>query len=335
MKLNIKIKDRLTKIIACIVSAGILFMLYHRLDIQSLRIILERLNYSYLWAILFFSLIIQFLAALRWSLMIRTLCNRLSFYDCFKLTSSSGALNAILPSKLGHFAKVYFMAEKNLIDLRVGISMVFYEKLSDLAVMSFIFLIAAGVLGKMNIFILSTIFAAIVLISIHIVLHVLNISNLKFVDHIRKVKFMDKIVYFFETIFLFHQSGEIEKSRLALINLVTLILWIVYVFQTMLFFYMLALKVPFFMIVTYMLGAMFVGILPISIAGIGTRDLAIVYLFHGIIEYSEAVFIGMLCTLRYVLSALIGLPFLLRIIFAIDHKQNRTNLHPAENSILD
>ena len=139
MKLNIKIKDRLTKIIACIVSAGILFMLYHRLDIQSLRIILERLNYSYLWAILFFSLIIQFLAALRWSLMIRTLCNRLSFYDCFKLTSSSGALNAILPSKLGHFAKVYFMAEKNLIDLRVGISMVFYEKLSDLAVMSFYF----------------------------------------------------------------------------------------------------------------------------------------------------------------------------------------------------
>ena len=206
MKLNIKIKDRLTKIIACIVSAGILFMLYHRLDIQSLRIILERLNYSYLWAILFFSLIIQFLAALRWSLMIRTLCNRLSFYDCFKLTSSSGALNAILPSKLGHFAKVYFMAEKNLIDLRVGISMVFYEKLSDLAVMSFIFLIAAGVLGKMNIFILSTIFAAIVLISIHIVLHVLNISNLKFVDHIRKVKFMDKIVYFFVLLFCGNSS---------------------------------------------------------------------------------------------------------------------------------
>ena len=45
-------------------------------------------------------------------------------------------------------------------------------------------------------------------------------------------------------------------------------------------------------------------------AGIGTRDAAIVYFYRGWLTPGQAAVLGVLATLRYVLPALAGLPFM-------------------------
>jgi hypothetical protein len=65
-----------------------------------------------------------------------------------------------------------------------------------------------------------------------------------------------------------------------------------------------------------MLCAIFVGLLPVSISGFGTRDLAIVTLFKGIITYNEALSIGILSAIRYIIPTIIGLPFLMHLMFS-------------------
>lgn len=59
--------------------------------------------------------------------------------------------------------------------------------------------------------------------------------------------------------------------------------------------------------------AIFIGLLPVSFAGIGTRDLAMVYLLAPPLDTATAAALGVFATLRYVLVAIAGLAFLHRL----------------------
>jgi uncharacterized protein (TIRG00374 family) len=52
------------------------------------------------------------------------------------------------------------------------------------------------------------------------------------------------------------------------------------------------------------------GLLPFTMAGVGTRDLAIVYFYHDWLSPAQCAALGMLATLRYLLPAIAGLPFI-------------------------
>jgi uncharacterized membrane protein YbhN (UPF0104 family) len=61
--------------------------------------------------------------------------------------------------------------------------------------------------------------------------------------------------------------------------------------------------------------SIFVGLIPISFGGIGTRDAALIYLFSPYESSSTMAGIGILCSFRYFVPALFGLPFLDRLGF--------------------
>ena len=52
------------------------------------------------------------------------------------------------------------------------------------------------------------------------------------------------------------------------------------------------------------------GLLPLTFAGVGTRDAALVLLYQPYFSTPTAVALGILCTLRYLLPAVAGLPFI-------------------------
>ena len=56
--------------------------------------------------------------------------------------------------------------------------------------------------------------------------------------------------------------------------------------------------------------AMFVGLLPISLFGVGTRDAAIIYLFSAYHPAEVMAGVGLYVSLRYFVPAAAGLPFL-------------------------
>jgi uncharacterized membrane protein YbhN (UPF0104 family) len=51
-------------------------------------------------------------------------------------------------------------------------------------------------------------------------------------------------------------------------------------------------------------------LLPLTLAGIGTRDAALILFYRPYLNAPTAAALGILCTMRYVLPALGGLPFL-------------------------
>ncbi|MCG8507710.1 MAG: hypothetical protein MI741_00645, partial [Rhodospirillales bacterium] len=56
--------------------------------------------------------------------------------------------------------------------------------------------------------------------------------------------------------------------------------------------------------------AILAGLVPFTFAGIGTRDAALIFLFSPFMDAGTGAALGLLCTMRYVLPALGGLPFI-------------------------
>jgi hypothetical protein len=55
--------------------------------------------------------------------------------------------------------------------------------------------------------------------------------------------------------------------------------------------------------------AIFAGLLPVTVAGIGTRDAALLALFSGMEQSSLIMAVGALSSLRYFVPSLLGIPF--------------------------
>jgi uncharacterized protein (TIRG00374 family) len=309
------IKKHLHKIVALFISLAILIVLYSKVDLPDLKGVFEKFSYFYFFLIMLSFVAIYLLAAWRWKLITEPYCS-LSFFESLRQVASASSFNIILPSRVGSFAKAFFMTTNGHAETRPSISMVIYEKLSDLTAMSLIFVLAAVLHYEFNTLIIVTLFVSIVILLFYAVLHFVNIFNNSFVRSIKRVKIINKIVESAEVIYTFHENPDMTKSGLLKINSITLILWMVHITQIILFFYLIDLHVPVLTICTYMLCAIFVGLLPVSISGFGTRDLAIVTLFKGIITYNEALSIGILSAFRYIIPTLIGLPFFTHLMFS-------------------
>jgi len=56
--------------------------------------------------------------------------------------------------------------------------------------------------------------------------------------------------------------------------------------------------------------AILAGLVPLTMAGVGTRDAATIYLFAPFLSAAAGAVLGLMLTLRYILPGLAGLPFL-------------------------
>jgi uncharacterized membrane protein YbhN (UPF0104 family) len=63
--------------------------------------------------------------------------------------------------------------------------------------------------------------------------------------------------------------------------------------------------------------AILVGLLPLTFAGIGTRDAAMLYFLGPVTGTGVALALGVFATFRYLVVAVAGLPFILRLHFSL------------------
>ena len=87
-------------------------------------------------------------------------------------------------------------------------------------------------------------------------------------------------------------------------------MWVMHLMQIGLFFWACGVTVSVMDVASYVPLAIIAGLVPITIAGIGVRDSALVVLFldHG--PAAQIALVGMLTSLRYLIPGLLGLPFL-------------------------
>ena len=118
------------------------------------------------------------------------------------------------------------------------------------------------------------------------------------------------------------------KKEFFVVTLLSLISWMCAVFQTMLFFYALGIDISFIFTIANIPIAIFIGMIPVTLGGMGTRDAAIIYLFSEFGTPSELLGVGILFSLiRYWFLSVIGVAFMKKIVLS----NSPTNINSSQS----
>lgn len=259
-------------------------------------------------------------SATRWWLMGEGWAH-MSWAESFGMVMAGKALNALLPSKLGEMSKAYFLRERSAHAVAKGLPAVLMEKILDLAGLCSWMLLGAAVAPSG-----SPAMTAAWLIS----LGVIGGTSLIFLVPMGRWSG------------LWAEEGRGLKSRIGQMLLgwdwllrhwrakkavtagvmsLSLLLWGLHLLQIYLFFPSLGQSIEPGAVLAYVPLSLLVGLLPISLAGMGTRDTALIVLFAPYVDGATMAGIGILCTMRYWADTLMGVPFLHR--YALNTVKNK------------
>jgi len=231
--------------------------------------------------------------------------------EALRLTLVASALNVVIPAKAGDLIKSYFIAKRGDTSPGVALAVVVYERLSDLfgviawCVVGFVvgrpevpglpsqFWLALGILGTVcAILITSRRVAALLPALIDSVLPQGKLRRVRAAAH----GWPD----------LLRQLAGRRRWILPF----SLILWLMHLFQMWLFTIALDVPIPFTVCASLSAVALMAGLIPLTIAGIGTRDVALVVLLARYMAPESAAAMGILIATRGIVPALLGMPMM-------------------------
>ncbi len=311
------------RLILLIITILVLGIIYSKLNLAVILESFHSLSIFFFTLALLTFLLQFFLISFRWQFIVSKFV-RLSLRESFIMYLSTQTLNLFLPSKAGDFAKALFL-KRNNVPYSIGLGLVFYEKILDVA--SLVFIMVLGVLWScyskssflnsipQHTFYSIMIFSAISFLAILFVfffpyeafakskaLSVETVSN----------KFYHKVKSALHNLALANaEIKRIPHFRKQVLFL-SILVWISHLVQIYFLFISLHTALPGYVRVDQFLVcvpiAIFIGLLPVTIAGFGTRDLAFVLLFPNFSAPAMTA-VAMLVNLRYIIPALLGIPY--------------------------
>jgi uncharacterized protein (TIRG00374 family) len=300
------------KAIATVVSLAILAVIYWHIDLSALGRALIGIDVE--WFVLAVCMVAPLTAISAWRLSFLAPHDAgLGFFQSLNLTLMASVLNAVLPSKLGDLARAYAIAERGHMPPADALALVVFEKAWD--VLALLFWCAFGLVVIAGSSILYWVVAgAVVFVAI---LGILMVSSIGFARALFAIalnmapgRAADRIAAiqdaWIKTLFLFWS----DKRNAAVVIIGSVLLWLLHLCQIWMFVFALNHTVPFASNAAMASLSIFVGLLPFTFAGIGTRDAALIFFYQPYLAAPAAAALGLFCTLRYLLPALIGLPFL-------------------------
>jgi len=300
------------RLISILISLIILAIIYWRIDFNELVQTLG--NSDGRWMIVAVGMVVPLTLFTAWRLQqLMPTGNSLAFGEANRLILAASGLNMVLPSKMGDIAKAYFMQRRGHLEGSLALSLVVFEKTSDM--LSLLLWCVFGLIlfpKKDWFFWLLTVIVAVGLVLGFLLLGSRRFARFFFsVGHkIAPEKYHGKLeklqVAWSEMLDYFWR----DKIQLTKIWLTSIFIWFLHLLQ--IWFFILALKAwtPFLINLALAPLAILVGLLPLTFAGVGTRDAAILLFYQPYLSPPTAAALGLLFTLRYLLPALGGVPFL-------------------------
>ncbi|PSB44234.1 lysylphosphatidylglycerol synthetase [Cyanosarcina cf. burmensis CCALA 770] len=300
------------RIISIVVSLIILVIIYWRIDFTNLIKVFQ--NSNIYWMIVSLCMVVPITTITAWRLQQLTPKQaQLSFGKANKLILAASVLNMVLPSKMGDIAKAYFMRQQGHLTGSLSLSLVVFEKTCDL--LSLLLWCVLGLIlypYKNWLFWIMT-----VSVSLGLILGLLLLSSRKFAQIFfvlskaiaaKKLKIkIQKLQFSWEEM---HNYFWRDRANLFKIALTSIFIWFLHLLQ--IWFFILALKAwtPFLTNLALSPLAILAGLLPLTFAGVGTRDAALIAFYQPYFNAPTAAALGLLCTSRYLLPAIGGFPFL-------------------------
>jgi uncharacterized protein (TIRG00374 family) len=237
---------------------------------------------------------------------------QLNFGEANKLILVASVLNLILPSKMGDIAKAYFMRERGHMSGALSLALVVFEKSCDM--LSLLIWCVFGLLlypQKDLLFWFMT-----VSILSGLVFGLLLIGSDKFAQfffetgrRLAPAKIGGKLAKMQEAWSEMHGYFWKSKAQLVKVALTSVFIWFLHLLQIWMFILALRAWTPFLTNLALSPLAILAGLLPLTFAGVGTRDAALVMFYKPYFPAATAAALGLLCTARYLLPALGGAPF--------------------------
>ncbi len=222
---------------------------------------------------------------------------KIGFSRCQKITIATYTLNVMVPSKGGDFVKAFSL--RDILPISQGIGIVILERLIDMLLLCLIVLISSFLLKNQEFMLISSYMLAIFLISI--------ITMIKLCDLRVRNNFLKKL----SDIGYVAKSLLKNKKYILFITVIGAIIWLGSTFQAFILYKAVGKEIPFIYIIEVIPIVIFVGFVPITIAGMGTREAALIYFFSTYASDSTNITVGLLfCLLRYWALALLGIPFI-------------------------
>ena len=300
------------KLISLIVSIVILGVIYWTIDLSNLFAAFVRTDPVFFIVAIAMVVPIVLLTALRLKWLIPREAD-IGVVEATRLILISAVLNMVLPAKMGDLAKFAFMRREGVLSGSLAFSTVIFEKTTDL--LALLIWCAFGLaFFSGDAWLLKVLSLA---IGIGIACGFILISSERaarfFFDLCRRFgpsSVSEKINRLAEAWETMHRQFWKKKEFAVGIFLFSLFLWFLHLFQIWMF--ILALGGPVSLLSNLALTplAILAGLLPLTFAGIGTRDAALIFLFAGFMDPGTGAALGLLCTLRYVLPAMGGVPFI-------------------------
>ena len=300
------------RLISLAVSLLILIVIYWKIDFSSLIKVFQNCNVW--WMTISLGMVVPLTLITAWRLQqLMPSGAKLRFGEANRLILAASVLNMVLPSKMGDIAKAYFMQQRGHLDGSLSLSLVVFEKACDM--LSLLLWCVFGLMlypSKNWLFWTMT-----TVVTSGLVIGILLLSSRKFADLFfilakaispKKIKLkLQKMQLSWQEMYTYFWQ---DKAQLFKIAITSIFLWFLHLLQ--IWFFILALKAWTPLLANLALAplAILAGLLPLTFAGVGTRDAALIGFYQPYLNSSTAAALGLLCTSRYLLPAIGGMPFL-------------------------
>ena len=320
-------KNIMKKLISIAVSLTILVIIYWKIDFPKLIEVFQ--NSDKWWMVISLGMVVPLTMLTAWRLQQLTPSrNRLGFGEANRLILTASVLNMVLPSKMGDIVKAYFIKERGHLDGSLSLSLVVFEKACDM--LSLLLWCAFGLtlypqkdwlFWIMTASVISGLIIGLLLISSRLFANLL----FQFISRFAPKKMRVKIAKLRDSWNAMHKCFWKDKRHLLKITLTSIIIWFGHLLQ--IWFFTLALKawVPFLAHLALVPLAILAGLLPLTFAGVGTRDAALIAFYQPYLNPPTAAALALLCTSRYLLPALGGIPFLNKYLTTIQNIRKTQN----------
>lgn len=319
------------KKLAALVTLLLLVVLYAQMDRQALLQHFRSMRLD-IFGLALLCFVPQILVTTwRWCLMVRDVCP-MPFGDAMRLILASRALNAFLPSKLGEASKAYFVHTQAHLPLAQGVALVLLEKVLDVAGLGSVLLTGVALLPHRGALEITA--ALLGLCPIGLLLGIVLCRTTGFRRLLRPSSaWQRRLGSWLEAWDGILLRWWQQPRRLAGITGLSSVLWFLHLGQIYLFFVALQSTISAALVLAYVPLSIAVGILPVTLGGMGTRDTALIVLFAPYETTTMMAGIGVLCSMRYWADTVLGLPFFQR--YAFDTKEKHTDTcHTPPHSAL-
>ena len=300
------------RLISITISLIILAVIYTKIDFPGLIQVFK--NCDRWWMAISLGMVVPLTLFTAWRLQqLMPTGSRLGFGEANRLILAASVLNMVLPSKMGDIAKAYFMKQRGHLDGTLSLSLVVFEKACDL--LSLLLWCVFGLLlypHKDALFWTMTggvvlgLVIGVFLLASRKFAHLFFLVAKKFAPKKLRSKLEKLQISWGEM----HEYFWRDKAQLLKITGTSVFIWFLHLLQ--IWFFILALKAwtPFLANLALSPLAILAGLLPLTFAGVGTRDAALILFYQPYFNAPTAAALGLLCTSRYLLPAIGGLPFL-------------------------